>query len=306
MPRSPSGTMSLSTGNPVVTHTTVSSTVYNATTTDIASELTDSLSRSGKGAMSAPLQIASGSVTAPGLAFSSNTNDGLYRIGAHDMGVAINGTKVLEVTANVGLTVTGGTGGIVATASSGNNHGIDTTGKGTGAGLHATGGDGNGAGLYAMGTGTGVGADLTGGGVNSGGTNVNAAVNSHGNIVMSGTAPASTTAFSNTLTPRNMIACWVDMSLDGSRAITVNDGFNLTSAGQSGAANTVIQLTFAKAMASAFYVVLGNLHNSGVIHSINVTSQSTASVSFTILNSASSIIDLASQRLKVLIVGLTS
>ena len=48
MPRNGSGTYSLPAGNPVVTGTTISSSVHNTTMTDIASEMTNSLDKDGQ------------------------------------------------------------------------------------------------------------------------------------------------------------------------------------------------------------------------------------------------------------------
>ena len=48
MPRNGSGTYSLPSGNPVVTGTTISSTVHNNTMTDIGSEITNSLDKDGQ------------------------------------------------------------------------------------------------------------------------------------------------------------------------------------------------------------------------------------------------------------------
>jgi microcystin-dependent protein len=56
--------------------------------------------------MTGPLKAASGSVGAPGVTFASDTDCGLYRIGGNNIGVAVNGAKVLDV-ATTGLTVTG-------------------------------------------------------------------------------------------------------------------------------------------------------------------------------------------------------
>ena len=58
MPRNSSGTYSLYTpGNPVVTSTVISSTWANNTLADLASAITDSLSRTGDGGMQAPLVV---------------------------------------------------------------------------------------------------------------------------------------------------------------------------------------------------------------------------------------------------------
>ena len=48
MPRNGSGTYSLPSGNPVVTGTTISSTVHNATMTDIGNEISNSLDKDGQ------------------------------------------------------------------------------------------------------------------------------------------------------------------------------------------------------------------------------------------------------------------
>jgi hypothetical protein len=63
MPRDGSGSYSLPAGQPVVSGSTISSSTFNTLTSDLASELTDSLSRSGKGAASANLSMGSNRLT---------------------------------------------------------------------------------------------------------------------------------------------------------------------------------------------------------------------------------------------------
>lgn len=105
--RNSTGTMSLySPGNPVTSGTPVSSSWANNTLNDIATEISDSLSRSGKGPMLATLSLYSGTVGTPGLNFSSDTGSGLYRIGSNNIGLSINGTKRQEWT-TTGTAVTG-------------------------------------------------------------------------------------------------------------------------------------------------------------------------------------------------------
>lgn len=106
--RNTSGTMSLYTpGNPVTTGSAISSTWANNTLTDIASEITNSLDRNGRGSMSAALKLYAGTVSAPGLAFSSETSSGLYRAGAGDVRMSMGGTAVQQWTATgVSLTST--------------------------------------------------------------------------------------------------------------------------------------------------------------------------------------------------------
>lgn len=104
MSRNSSGTHTLPAGNPVVSGTTISSTVANATLADISAEITDSLSRSGKGGMTAPFRVVDGTAAAPSLSFTNETGSGLYRAAASDVGVAIAGTRRLRIQAT-GVTV---------------------------------------------------------------------------------------------------------------------------------------------------------------------------------------------------------
>jgi hypothetical protein len=48
----------------------------------------------------------SGTVSLPGFAFSADTDCGMYRIGTDNIGLAVNGAKVLDI-ATTGLTITG-------------------------------------------------------------------------------------------------------------------------------------------------------------------------------------------------------
>jgi hypothetical protein len=63
MSRDGSGNYSLPAGQPVVSGSVISASTFNALTSDIATELTDSLSRSGKGAASANLSMGSNRLT---------------------------------------------------------------------------------------------------------------------------------------------------------------------------------------------------------------------------------------------------
>lgn len=95
MSRDSSGNYTLPAGNPVVAGTTITDTWGNTTMNDIATALTDSLSRSGKGGMSAALIGINGSAAAPGFAFSSESNSGMFRATG---GVSIAGLGVLIAT----------------------------------------------------------------------------------------------------------------------------------------------------------------------------------------------------------------
>ncbi len=98
MPRNSSGTYSLYTpGNPVVPSTVITTTWANNTLSDIATALTDSLSRSGDGGMTAPLELASGAIGTPGLSWTAESTSGLYRAGAGDFRYAIGGSDVVGI-----------------------------------------------------------------------------------------------------------------------------------------------------------------------------------------------------------------
>jgi hypothetical protein len=113
MARNSSGTHTLpASTNPVITGTNITPTWANGTLSDLSTEITDSLSRSGKGGMTAPLRCADGSVTAPAHSYTSETGTGWFRHAAGEVRLAILGTYRLAVTAalatiNSALTVVG-------------------------------------------------------------------------------------------------------------------------------------------------------------------------------------------------------
>jgi hypothetical protein len=163
MPRDNAGTHSLPAGNPVTTGATIGSTWANNTLTDLSTELTDSLSRSGKGPMSAPLLVPNGAVNLPALAFSAETDTGIYRAGADDVRVALGGADALKVQ-TTGVTALQGA---TVTQSQADTAGVTSTGNGTGAGVVATGGATSGAGVVSTGGATsGAGVVSTGGAPN--------------------------------------------------------------------------------------------------------------------------------------------
>jgi hypothetical protein len=93
MPRDLTGNMTLPVGNPVITDTTVSSAVFNATIADLAAEIQDSLSRSGKGGMTAAFEFSDGTVAAPAISFANETSTGMYRSAAGFIDWAIQGVR---------------------------------------------------------------------------------------------------------------------------------------------------------------------------------------------------------------------
>lgn len=178
--RNSSGTFSLYTpGNPVVTGTPVSSGWANNTLTDIGTELTNSLDRNGRGAMLQPLSLSVGTVAAPGVVFTGESNSGLYWSTIHDLRFAVGGSDALKFT-NSGITIPApaagsSAAGLTVTGGSTNGSGIVATGTGTGIGVFGTGGPSsgpggeftggasNGIGLIANGTGSGAAISAIGG-----------------------------------------------------------------------------------------------------------------------------------------------
>ena len=119
MPRNGSGTYSLPTGNPVVSGTTIESSWANTTLSDIGTSLTDSLSRSGAGGMTAAFRAADGTSSVPGVSWSNETGTGFYRAGAGDVRFVVTTTEVQKwlstgtaITGTLSYTgtLTGGTG----------------------------------------------------------------------------------------------------------------------------------------------------------------------------------------------------
>lgn len=97
--RNASGTFSVNPGAgtwPFVTGTSINSTTMNSIFSDFSTTFTDSLSRSGKGAMQAPLACTDGSASFPSITFNNELTSGWYRIGTNDVGLSINGVKRWE------------------------------------------------------------------------------------------------------------------------------------------------------------------------------------------------------------------
>jgi microcystin-dependent protein len=104
MSRNGSGTYSVV--NTFSPGTTITASSHNQNWSDIAAEMTNSVAADGQTSMTGPLKVANGTAAAPSVAFASDPDSGAYRIGANNLGVAVNGAKVLDI-ATTGLTVTG-------------------------------------------------------------------------------------------------------------------------------------------------------------------------------------------------------
>ena len=97
MPRNLSGVYTLPAGNPVVPGTTIDANWANSTLSDMANEITNSLSRTGAGGMLAPFRIDDGNVTGPGLSFLNETNTGYYRLAAGSTAFSVLGVNTLQM-----------------------------------------------------------------------------------------------------------------------------------------------------------------------------------------------------------------
>lgn len=96
MPRNASGVYTLPPTNPVVPSTTIATSWANPTLSDVASALTDSLDRTGRGGMLAPFKIYDGNVNAPGLSFLNEPNMGIWRASSGVMNISVNATPLLQ------------------------------------------------------------------------------------------------------------------------------------------------------------------------------------------------------------------
>lgn len=140
MPFNGSGVFTpLTPDNPVVANTLIQATKFNNTMNDIATGLSTALTKDGQTTVTANisgagfylttwgLRAIAGTVGTPGISFIDDTDCGLYRIGANNLGLALNGAKVVDFL-TTGLTLTGnaivsgtlaiGTSGLTVTGSS--------------------------------------------------------------------------------------------------------------------------------------------------------------------------------------------
>jgi hypothetical protein len=296
--RNSSGNYSLPSGNPVVGGTTISSTWANSTLGDLESAMTDSLSRSGKGGMQAPLKVSDGTVAAPGVTWDADPDCGLYRVGANSVGMSANSSQIQRWEAT-GTTITGTvavsgaatlSSGATVTTGVSNGAGIVSTGNGTNAGVSAVGGATSGPGVSGnggapngyggsfVGVGIGYGVEGQGGTTGTGGifrpgtaatatTRRTAITANNGDITFTGVVnPNSNVAISNTITAKNTPKAWAILTTTGggSTAVTVTDGFNVSSASVSGA---TITMTLATAMASTNFAVNVTCGNPAIVGS---------------------------------------
>ena len=99
MSRNASGTYGLVAGNPVVAGTTIEASWANTTMPDIATGITSSLDRSGRGGMLAALKGIDGSATNPAISWTSEGTSGLFLKSSTDVGVTVSGLEVAAFSA---------------------------------------------------------------------------------------------------------------------------------------------------------------------------------------------------------------
>lgn len=257
MPRNASGVYSLpSLYNPVVTRTTILTDWANTTLNDIRDEITLSLDRSGRGAMTAPLQLPDGTAALPALTFSGDTNTGAYRVGANSLGFSTDGVN--RMTVNVSdvtvaasqLLISVGGAGAPALAFANDAD----------CGLYRAGADDirmaiGGADRATFTTKLSIAAATAA----TGGTRQDALTLTNGDLDLSGvTAPTSTTAITNRLTGPGIPKAWAALNLTKADPFvpSVEAGLNVASVSRQ--SDAIIRVTFAAAMANATYVVVAH------------------------------------------------
>lgn len=93
MPRDSSGVYTLPLP-PVVANNDILASFENTTDSDLASEITQSLDRSGRGGMLAPFKIFDGGASTPGLSFTLEPNTGFFRKAPNVIALSVGGTEV--------------------------------------------------------------------------------------------------------------------------------------------------------------------------------------------------------------------
>lgn len=87
----------------MVVDTPIDTVWANPSFSDFEAEFSDSLSRSGKGGMTAALKLVAGTISAPAWSFSSETNTGVYRNAAGDIRFSVLGVDIARWSATYGF-----------------------------------------------------------------------------------------------------------------------------------------------------------------------------------------------------------
>lgn len=262
---------------PFLPNTVISSTDVNTVMSDIATELTASLDRGGRGGMTAPLVMPAGSAAAPAVTFSGDTDTGVYAAAANTLGFATGGAVRATLASGQLLTIDGAMATPALSFISDPDSGI----------YRANANDirvaTNGTDRLAITTNLTVTAATAA----TGAARQNALVLANGDLDLSGVAyPTSTTAITNKLTPGNICKAWVRATINGGNGsnftTSVTAGFNITSIARASA--TTLTITFASVFANTNYLMVGALYNAliGDIYQL-VPSLSVGSVTISLL-----------------------
>lgn len=96
MARGPGGIYTAPAGNPVIPGTVITSDWANPLVTDLGNEVSDSLSRSGKGGMLASLRGLNGTNAAPAYGFTNEPSTGRYLLPPGQVIEVVDGNKVMK------------------------------------------------------------------------------------------------------------------------------------------------------------------------------------------------------------------
>ena len=112
MPRDISGNATPPPGSEAIPATVISSTVENTLTADIYSLISDTVSVQGVPPMQAPLKFADGSSSAPGIAWNSQANTGLFKPTGAAIGLTVEAVEAARISSarNFLIGTTGDTG----------------------------------------------------------------------------------------------------------------------------------------------------------------------------------------------------
>lgn len=276
MSRNASGNYSLpDPETPFIPNTVINSTDVNTVLSDIETEITNSLDRGGRGAMTAPLVVPSGSAAAPSLTFNGDTNTGIYASAADTLGFSAGGTVRATLASGQLLTIDGALATPALSFISDPNTGIYRAGADD---LRiAT----NGADRLAITTNLTVTAATAA----TGAARQNAAVLANGDLSMSGVVnPDKDVALSNVLTPKSFVKAWAFFSVtfgNGSPFTTsFTEGLNITSIARQSA--TLFRVTFASAFASANYIPIIQVEGVSTIKPVVSAGRTTTTADFAI------------------------
>lgn len=287
MPRNLSGQYILpDPETPFISRTTISSTDMNVVMDDIETEIANSLDRGGRGAMTAPLVVQTGSAAAPTLTFSGDTDTGIYAAAANTLGFATGGAVRATLASGQLLTIDGALATPALSFISDPNTGIYRAGADD---LRIV---ANGIAIATATTKLSVAAATAA----TGGTRQDALSLTNGDLDLSGVAaPTTTTAISNRLTPANIPKAWARVNLTGGSGgnftISLVSGFNIASVART--SPDAFTITFGSAFASGNYIVFGFFNSNATGYILGSTTFNAGSfVGGLILSGAVGAVDL--------------